>query len=85
MFAKMADHQQGDYSPWFPKLVSPKMNVWLTRIPTESEVKNALDAISEDKAPGSDRFTMRIFKVLWNFIKFNLVASLTHLFLAGVW
>lgn len=61
--------------------LSPKMNIWLTHIPTESEVKNALDAISEDKAPGSDRFTMRIFKVLWDFIKFNLVAGLTHLFL----
>lgn len=39
-----------NYKPWFPKIVTPKMNIWLEQILMEGEVMVTIDKMSVEKA-----------------------------------
>lgn len=57
------------------------MNIWLSRIPTENEIKGVIEKLSLDKAPRPDGFIVRIFQVSWEVIKKDRTTAMTHLYL----
>jgi ribonuclease HI/exonuclease III len=55
-----------------PTLISAETNNKLTRDITQQEIKEALDKMHPDKAPGPDGFTARFYQHCWDTIKKDL-------------
>jgi hypothetical protein len=55
-----------------PRLINEDTNNRLTREVTQQEIKEALDQMNPDKAPGPDGFTARFYQQCWNIIKKDL-------------
>jgi hypothetical protein len=55
-----------------PRLINEDTNNKLTREVTQQEIKEALDQMNPDKAPGPDGFTARFYQQCWNIIKKDL-------------
>ena len=68
----MALDQQGYPFTVIPKLINEDINSKLTREVSQQEIKEALDQMSPDKAPGSDGFTARFYQQCWEIIKKDL-------------
>jgi hypothetical protein len=56
-----------------PKLIKEDINNSLTKEVTQHEIKEALDQMNPDKAPGSDGFTARFYQQSWDIIKLDLM------------
>lgn len=52
----------------------------MCRVVTDDEVKNALFSISDDKAPGPDRFTTIFFKKTWHIIQEDFKTAIRFFF-----
>jgi len=48
--------------------------------PTQEEIKNTIDSMPGDKAPGPDRFTGAFFKKCWDIIRSDLTSALNQLY-----
>jgi hypothetical protein len=55
-----------------PKLIQEDFNNNLTKEVTQQEIKEALDQMNPDKAPGPDGFTARFYQHSWDIIKSDL-------------
>ena len=44
----------------------------LMRVITLQEVEIAINQMKEDKAPGTDRFTVNVFHSYWDFLKHKI-------------
>jgi ribonuclease HI/exonuclease III len=55
-----------------PNLISAETNSKLTSEITQQEIKEALDKMNPDKAPGPDGFTARFYQHCWDIIKKDL-------------
>jgi hypothetical protein len=55
-----------------PKLIEEDINIRLTKEVSQQEIKEALDQMSPDKAPGPDGFTARFYQHSWDTIKSDL-------------
>jgi len=55
-----------------PRIINEDTNSKLTREVTQQEIKEALDQMNPDKAPGPDGFTARFYQQCWNIIKKDL-------------
>jgi exonuclease III len=55
-----------------PRLINEDINNKLTREVTQQEIKEALDQMNPDKAPGPDGFTARFYQQCWEIIKKDL-------------
>jgi ribonuclease HI/exonuclease III len=55
-----------------PKLINVDINSKLTSEITQQEIKEALDQMNPDKAPGPDGFTARFYQHCWEIIKKDL-------------
>lgn len=49
---------ESSFKPWFPRVVTTSMNIWLARLPTKGKVKGVVDKISANRAPGPDGFSI---------------------------
>ena len=56
-----------------PLKVNAQMNAMLNAHVTVNEIKQALDEMDPDKAPGPDGFTARFIKNCWNIVKKDLL------------
>ena len=52
-----------------PKLITEEQNLALTREITLEEVEEAVKEKPNDKAPGSDGFTINFYKAYWEIVK----------------
>jgi hypothetical protein len=52
-----------------PTLIQEEVNNSLTKEVTQQEIKEALDQMNPDKAPGPDGFTARFYQQSWDIIK----------------
>lgn len=50
---------------WFPRLVFPKMNVLLSWMTLEKEIKRIIFSLFLGKVPGPDEFTRGFFQRYW--------------------
>jgi hypothetical protein len=55
-----------------PTLIQEDVNNKLTRAVHQQEIKEALDQMNPDKAPGPDGFTARFYQSSWDIIKSDL-------------
>ena len=55
-----------------PGLINEDINNKLTREVSQQEIKEALDQMNLDKAPGPDGFTARFYQQYWDIIKKDL-------------
>jgi len=55
-----------------PDLIKEEINSKLTKEVTQQEIKEALDQMNPDKAPGPDGFTTRFYQQCWGIIKSDL-------------
>jgi hypothetical protein len=55
-----------------PNLIKDDINNRLTKEVTQQEIKEALDQMNPDKAPGLDGFTARFYQQSWDIIKSDL-------------
>ena len=55
-----------------PTLIQEEVNNRLTKEVTQQEIKDALDQMNPDKAPGPDGFTTRFYQQSWDIIKTDL-------------
>jgi exonuclease III len=55
-----------------PTLIHEDVNIKLTRVVDQQEIKEALDQMNPDKAPGPDGFTARFYQNSWDIIKSDL-------------
>jgi hypothetical protein len=55
-----------------PGLIKEDVNTKLTKEVTQQEIKEALDQMNPDKAPGPDGFTSRFYQQYWEIIKTDL-------------
>ena len=55
-----------------PKLIKEDINHSLTKEVAQKEIKEALDQMNPDKAPGPDGFTARFYQQSWDIIKSDL-------------
>jgi ribonuclease HI/exonuclease III len=55
-----------------PKLIKEEVNHKLSEAVTQQEIKEALDQMHPDKAPGPDGFTARFYQQCWEIIKSDL-------------
>jgi hypothetical protein len=55
-----------------PKLINADINSKLTSEITQQEIKEALDQMNPDKAPGPDGFTAKFYQHCWEIIKKDL-------------
>ncbi|CAM6124136.1 unnamed protein product [Calypogeia fissa] len=51
--------------------------------PTEKELKDVLDLLPNDKAPGIDGLTAKVFKACWDFIREDLLAMVLDFWATG--
>jgi hypothetical protein len=65
------DHKEYPLS-LIPKLIKEDINNNLTKEVTQQEIKDALDQMNPDKAPGPDGFTARFYQQSWDIIKSDL-------------
>jgi hypothetical protein len=47
---------------------------------THEEIRDTINSLPSDKAPGPDGFTGKFFKVCWEIIKEDVAAALNNLF-----
>jgi exonuclease III len=55
-----------------PNLIKEDINIRLIKEVTQQEIKEALDQMNPDKAPGPDGFTARFYQQCWEIIKSDL-------------
>ena len=55
-----------------PNLIKDDINLKLMEEVTQQEIKEAVDQMHPDKAPGLDGFIARFFQQCWEIIKSNL-------------
>lgn len=56
------------------------MNDLLIKLPSSEEIKNFLDGINTDKAPGPDGFSAGFFHTYWDFIGEDMCKEITRFF-----
>lgn len=66
------------FQPWFPRVVTQSMNIWLSRIPRNDEIKKFFDQLNALKALGPNGFTMKIFQKCWENVKHDMEVELSH-------
>ncbi|XP_023642406.1 uncharacterized protein LOC111831641 [Capsella rubella] len=79
--------QQKSRETWLlevPVLVTPSMNVSLTREITEEEVKRALFSLHPTKTPGPDGMTALFYQKFWDVIKKDLTTLVKNFFTSGI-
>ncbi|KAL0322612.1 UNVERIFIED_CONTAM: hypothetical protein Sangu_1880500 [Sesamum angustifolium] len=67
---------------WGPKL-SSELALELCRVVTPEEVKQAIFHISDNKAPGSDRYSACFFKRAWHIVGDQVCTSVLDFFRSG--
>ena len=63
--------------------VTHEMNISLTSIPSEAEIKEAVFAIHPEKAPGPDGMTSLFYQRFWNVIGKDIVSTVQDFFATG--
>jgi hypothetical protein len=62
-----------------PTLIQDEVNNNLTKVVNQQEIKEALDQMSPDKAPGPDGFTSRFYQHSWDIIKSDFTKLIRNL------
>ncbi|XP_061983093.1 uncharacterized protein LOC133702794 [Populus nigra] len=60
--------------------ISEERSVWLERLPSLEEVKQAVWDCDGSKAPGHDRFTFSFYKKVWNLISSDIFVMVKEFF-----
>lgn len=68
--------EQSQFYPWFPKILTTKMNICLTRIPRTEDVKSVVDRLEVDKTRGPNGFTIKKIQKCWDLVKAMLWTGL---------
>ncbi|CAA7062156.1 unnamed protein product [Microthlaspi erraticum] len=63
--------------------ISDKTNKELIKIPSPTEIKQALFSIHPDKAPGPDGFSACFFQSNWNTVRVKLISEIQQFFATG--
>ena len=71
------DFLSSDFLSNIPSLVSEDDNVGLVKPFYEKEVVDVIWAMEPNKAPGPDGFSIHLYRVCWNYIKFDLVRMIS--------
>ncbi|XP_058775611.1 uncharacterized protein LOC131649884 [Vicia villosa] len=66
-----------------PDLVNADMNRFLTSIPSEEEIKNAVFKLNKDGAPGPDGFGGIFYHTYWSIIKKEVIDAVIQFFKTG--
>ena len=63
----------------FPSLIQEEVYISLTKAVSQQEIKEALDQMNPDKAPGPCGFTARFFQHSWDIIKSDLTKLISEI------
>ena len=67
----------------FTKKLDPAVAVNMIRPITDSEIKEAMFSIDDDKAAGPDGFTYKFFKAAWSVVSGDVYAAVKEFFSSG--
>lgn len=63
--------------------VTPEMNIMLTAIPSDSEIREAVQSINGNKAPGPDGFSATFYQAYWHIVGADVIRDVREFFTTG--
>ncbi|WZZ38588.1 hypothetical protein YC2023_034847 [Brassica napus] len=65
------------------KKVTPEMNTLLTNIPSDSEIREAVNSINGGKAPGPDGFSATFYQSYWHIVGPDVIRDVRSFFISS--